>query len=72
VADLPVVSGEEAVKALSRIGYRPVRQRGSHVRLKCAGRKSVTVPMKKELKRGLLSGILKDAGLTAEDFVGLL
>ncbi|TEU19373.1 MAG: type II toxin-antitoxin system HicA family toxin [Anaerolineales bacterium] len=31
---LPVVSGRQVVRALERIGYRVVRQRGSHIRLR--------------------------------------
>lgn len=69
----PVVSGEDAIAKLERVGYRVVRQRGSHVRLfnpdstKC----SITVPLHSELKRGLLARIIKDAGLTAQEFKSL-
>jgi predicted RNA binding protein YcfA (HicA-like mRNA interferase family) len=68
---LPVVSGQRLVKALQRAGWVTVRQRGSHVRLKCppqASRRniSLTVPLHRELKRGTLAGILTDAGLDAE------
>ncbi len=60
------------VKALARIGYAEVRQRGSHIRLRCAGKKSITVPDHKVIGRGLLKKILRDAKLAAEDFVKLL
>lgn len=69
---LPPVSADDMVRALARIGYRVVRQRGSHMRLACPGRKSVTVPRHRELKPGLLRRILSDAGLSPEDFAGLL
>jgi len=34
MAKLPVISGVEAIKAFEKIGYRVVRQKGSHVRLR--------------------------------------
>ncbi len=71
---LPVVSGVECVKALEKIGYKRVRQRGSHIRLKDINGKlsPVTVPDHKELRPGLLKKIIKDAELEVEEFVKLL
>lgn len=70
---LPVLSGERLVKALERAGWKTVRQRGSHVRMKHPARRvSLTVPLHRELKRGTLSGILNDAGLDAEKLRTLL
>lgn len=69
---LPLMSGREVVKALSRIGFYVVRQRGSHIRLYHHDREGVTVPNHKELDKGTLNGILADAGISAEEFIGLL
>jgi len=70
---LPVLSGERLVKALERTGWRAVRQRGSHVRMKHPERRvSLTVPLHKELKRGTLTGILNDAGLDSDQLRQLL
>lgn len=69
---LPILSGRAIVKALARVGYAEVRQRGSHIRLECAGKKSITVPDHKVIGRGLLKKILRDAKLAAEDFMKLL
>lgn len=66
---LPVISGAECVAALARFGYAQSRQKGSHVRLACPGRKPVTVPMHSEVDRGTLRGILMEAGISAEEFV---
>ncbi len=55
---LLLISGWQCVSALSRIGYQKVRQKGSHVRLECNGRKPVTVPMHDELDRGTIRSIL--------------
>jgi predicted RNA binding protein YcfA (HicA-like mRNA interferase family) len=70
---LPVLSGQRLVKALERAGWRLVRQRGSHVRMKHPDRRiSITVPLHRELKRGTLSGILSDAGLDSDQLRELL
>ncbi|WP_028309135.1 type II toxin-antitoxin system HicA family toxin [Desulfitibacter alkalitolerans] len=67
---LPVVSGLECIKALEKIGYKTVRQKGSHIRLKNINGRlpSITIPDHKELRPGLLKRILKDANLTIEEF----
>jgi len=72
---LPVVSGRDAVAALERLGYQAVRQKGSHVRMRRANptvRKPLTVPMHRELRLGLLRSILRDAGITPDEFRALL
>jgi predicted RNA binding protein YcfA (HicA-like mRNA interferase family) len=69
----PVVSGERLIKALRQEGWEVVRQRGSHVRLKKSGRRNaLVVPLHKELKRGTLGGILRDAEMSADDLRRLL
>ncbi len=72
---LPAVSGEAVIKALGRAGFVFVRQRGSHVRLEKAVETEVikiTVPLRKTLKKGTFRRILKDAGVTVEEFIDLL
>ena len=66
---LPVLSGKEVVRILSRFGYEKVRQRGSHMRIACAGRRSVTVPDYKSIDRSLLLKVLRDADLSVEEFI---
>ncbi len=69
----PVVSGERLVKALRKEGWEVVRQRGSHVRLKKAGRRhALVVPLHREIRKGTLGGILRDADLTSDDLLRLL
>jgi len=69
----PVVSGKRLIKALEVDGWEVVRQRGSHVRLKKVGRRNaLVVPLHKEIKRGTLGGILRDADLNSEDLRRLL
>jgi len=72
---LPVVSGHQVIKALERIGYRIVRQRGSHIRLRDEADPNhlpLTVPNHKTIKPGLLRKILRDADLTVDEFLTLL
>ena len=65
---LAPVHGRELIKILcNKFGFRAVRQKGSHVTL-TNGRIYVTVPMK-EIRVGLLNVILKDCGVSREDFL---
>jgi predicted RNA binding protein YcfA (HicA-like mRNA interferase family) len=71
----PVVSGREAVEALKKIGYRVVRRKGSHIRLRDVDNEKhrpLTVPDHKTLKTGLLRRLIRDADLTVEEFERLL
>jgi len=57
-AKLPVVSGQEAIRAFQRLGYEVVRQRGSHIRLRHrtdAARQPLTIPEVDEFQK-LLAG----------------
>ena len=71
---LPIVSGKEMVKVLTKIGYSVHYQKGSHIHLKrlIHPYDRIVVPNHKELRKGTLRGILKDAGLKVEDFIRLL
>lgn len=70
---LPVISGRECVKALTKAGFVFARQRGSHMVLyREEPPAQVTVPDHKELDRGTLRSIIRQAGLTVDEFVGLL
>jgi len=65
-------SGKDVVRALERLGYVVLRQRGSHVRMRhvdAARHKSVTIPLHRELKIGLLRQIISDAGISVKDFL---
>lgn len=69
----PVVSGAALIRALEKDGWEVVRQRGSHVRLKKAGRRNaLVVPLHKELRKGTLAGILRDADLSVDELRSLL
>jgi len=68
---LPLLSWRKVVKALSKDGFKVARQRGSHLILVKEDR-VVPVPKYKEIKRGLLSEIMIEAGLSKEEFLRLL
>jgi predicted RNA binding protein YcfA (HicA-like mRNA interferase family) len=69
--ELPVCSGGEVIRALEHLGFRVVRQRGSHVMLR-KGMAGCVVPLHRELKRGTLSGILRQAGVGASEFISTI
>lgn len=58
--------------ALGKLGYRPMRQRGSHVRLNASGRPPITVPLHRSLDRGTLRAILRTAEISVADLLKLL
>jgi predicted RNA binding protein YcfA (HicA-like mRNA interferase family) len=68
---LPRVSGAEALRALDRLGFVKLRQSGSHVVMRRES-KGCVVPMHAELKVGTLAGLLRQAEVSAEDFIEAL
>ncbi len=68
---LPRVSGADVVRALGRLGFVVARQRGSHIVLR-RGSSGCVVPNHRELKTGTLAGVLKQAGVSVDDFIEAL
>ena len=68
---LPRISGAQAIRALEKLGFIIVRQRGSHVVLR-RGAIGCVVPNHRELKTGTLAGVLKQAGVSVEQFTETL
>lgn len=69
---LPVVSGREAGRAFSKIGFSYDHQRGSHLIYYHPDGRHLSVPNHRELDRGLLRKLIRHAGITVEEFVRLL
>ncbi len=72
---LPLLSATEIIKALEQAGFRVIRRKGSHISLyKRSDAKTflVVVPNKAEVKRGTLLSILKQAGMSKNEFFSLL
>ncbi|HTY88488.1 MAG TPA: type II toxin-antitoxin system HicA family toxin [Candidatus Acidoferrum sp.] len=65
---LPCVSGAKVAKALERLSFIRQRQRGSHLVMRRGGSVCV-VPMHREVDQGTLRGVLRQAGVSPEEFV---
>ena len=71
LSKLPLLSWREIVKVLVKVGFKVVRQKGSHLIL-VKNEYVVPIPKHREIKRGLLIEIMAEAGLTKEEFIKLL
>lgn len=70
---LPIVHGKRVVRAFVRLGWQKVSQRGSHVKMVHSQKENpIIIPLHREIDRGTLSGILKDADVTVEEFIDVL
>jgi len=72
---IPIKPPRGIVRAFEKLGYRVVRQTGSHIRLKHPfdpHHKPITIPDHSIVKPGLLMKAIKDAGVTLEEFIELL
>ncbi|MBI1814909.1 MAG: type II toxin-antitoxin system HicA family toxin [Deltaproteobacteria bacterium] len=69
---LPTRSAQDVLLLLKRKGFVAVRQSGSHVILQHPDGRRTTVPVHKgrNLGRGLLRQIMRDADLTVDDLIG--
>ena len=65
---LPHLSGQEVVRALAKLGFEAVRQRGSHQVMR-RGSTVCVVPLHKEVKIGTLAGLLRQAQVTPDEFI---
>jgi len=65
------VSGGEAVRALRRLGFQVVRQEGSHIRMS-KGAVRLTVPNHKTILPKTLQSVLRQAGVSVEQFLEAL
>jgi predicted RNA binding protein YcfA (HicA-like mRNA interferase family) len=70
---LPVVSGGEVVRAFQNAGWLIARQRGSHiVMIKEGGMVTLSVPNHDSVAKGTLRSLVRDAGLTVDQFIEIL
>lgn len=75
MARFPILSARDVLRALGRAGFRKVGQAGSHIRLKGmrgAQTRVVIVPNHPEIAVGTMLSILRQAGMTREEFLALL
>jgi len=71
---LPLLSSQELIKILKKIGFEEVRQRGSHKYLRHPDGRATVVPVHSgnDISRGLLRKILNEIGISRDDFLKLL
>jgi predicted RNA binding protein YcfA (HicA-like mRNA interferase family) len=71
---IPVISGPRVVKALSRIGYEVDHQTGGHLILRHreGPHRRLSVPNHREIAKGTLRAIIRQSGLSVEEFLDLL
>lgn len=70
---LPILSGTQVVKALKKLGFDIVSQRGSHIKLRHPDNRIAIVPNHRVIKKGTLKkGILNPLGLSVEEFIEYL
>ena len=73
MSNLPRISGRECIKALDKVGFYFKRQEGSHIVLRRDGPfAQVVVPDHKELDTGTLRAIIRQSGLSIDEFLKLL
>jgi predicted RNA binding protein YcfA (HicA-like mRNA interferase family) len=73
MAQLPVLSGEAAIRTFQKAGWKRDRQRGSHViLLKPKHSASLSVPLHRQLAPGTLRSLIRASGLTVDEFIALL
>lgn len=73
MSGLPSISGRECLKALQKVGFYLKRQEGSHMVLRRDDPfAQVVVPDHKELDRGTLRAIIRQSGLSVDEFTNLL
>ena len=75
MSKLPVISGEDMVKVLQKLGYVHTRTTGSHTIMKKEepqGSVVVPVPLHKELAKGTLLSIMRQTNVTRENLAKLI
>lgn len=73
---LPIISGKELIKAISKLGFIHIRTRGSHAIMQrydeLKGKITLPVPLHKELAKGTLKSIMNQTGIDLEKLLELL
>jgi predicted RNA binding protein YcfA (HicA-like mRNA interferase family) len=73
MSKLPIISGQECIKALKKDSFYVLRQRGSHLILRRDEPfAEVVVPNHQELDKGTLRAIIRQVGLSVDEFIDLL
>jgi predicted RNA binding protein YcfA (HicA-like mRNA interferase family) len=70
MSQLPVLSSRKLIKALQKLGFRKVRQEGSHIFFKHSDGRATVIPFHRgrDIGKGLLRAILQDIRMTPGEF----
>tara|TARA_Y100000310_G_scaffold344266_1_gene456092 strand:- start:131 stop:352 length:222 start_codon:yes stop_codon:yes gene_type:complete len=71
---LPLLSSKELIRVLKKLGFSPIRQKGSHLFMKHSDGRVTVVPVHsgKDIGRGLLKKILNEIDVDREEFLSFL
>ena len=69
---LPILAGKEIIKALAKVGFVPVRQKGSHVFLRHVDGRRTVVHLHEEVNKSTLMDIIEQTKLARQDFLELI
>ena len=70
---LPVMNGREVVRIFERLGWRFVRQKGSHMILVKTGEMvTLSIPDHSEVAKGTLRKLIRTAGITVNEFLSVM
>ena len=73
MAGLPLLSSQEVVQIFASFGWRVSRKRGSHIIMTKDGEfASLSIPNYKEVARGTLRSLIRDANLTVDEFIAAI
>jgi predicted RNA binding protein YcfA (HicA-like mRNA interferase family) len=73
VSKLPLLSARECIQALEKAGFYVLHQSGSHIILRRDDPKTtLSVPNHREIRRGTLRAIIRQSGMTVEEFMDML
>ncbi len=71
MAKLPAWPHGKVIRALEKLGYEIVRQKGSHIRMHHSYKTPVTIPTHNPVAKGTLRKILRDAEISAQSLIDL-
>ncbi len=70
---LPVLSGQQMVSILERLGWTVARRRGSHIVMTKEGHiATLSIPNHREVAKGTLRSIVRSAGLPLDEFLAAI
>lgn len=74
MSKIPPLDPQKLIKILQKAGFKLIRQKGSHVILMNDKRVRIVIPVHpgKDVKPGLVRAIIREAGITREEFLKLL